>query len=97
MGEPNSDVLFVGYQGSGTPGRDIQGGRQSVALDGKEYPIRASVHGISGYSAHADQQNLLDFVTKMHEPPGEIVLVHGEQDAKATLKNKLESVGLRVR
>ena len=51
LGEPNTDVLFVSYQGRGTPGRDIQSGHDSVKLDGKEYTIRADVHSISGYSA----------------------------------------------
>ncbi|NIO34825.1 MAG: MBL fold metallo-hydrolase [Planctomycetales bacterium] len=97
LDRPHTDVVFVGYQGSGTPGRRIQGGREAVELDGKEYPIRAKVHSLSGYSAHADQQNLLDFVHGMSQPPGEVVLVHGERDAKAALKTKLQSAGIHVR
>ncbi len=97
LDRPHTDVVFVGYQGSGTPGRRIQGGREAVELDGKEYPIRAKVHSLSGYSAHADQQNLLDFVQGMSQPPGEVVLVHGERDAKAALKTKLQSAGIHVR
>ncbi|MBL7044069.1 MAG: MBL fold metallo-hydrolase [Pirellulaceae bacterium] len=97
LDRPNTDVLFVGYQGRGTPGRAIQDRRDWVDLDGKRYPIHAKVHRIGGYSAHADQQNLLDFVTGMEQPPGEIVLVHGEEEAKAALKAKLEQRGLNVR
>ena len=92
-----TDVVFVGYQGAGTPGRSIQGGRDSVELDGKKIPIRAHVHSLSGYSAHADQQNLLDFVGNMREKPGEIALVHGENRPKAALKEKLEQAGIAVR
>lgn len=97
IGEPSTDVLFVGYQGRGTPGRSIQAKRDSVRLDGKQYPIRADVHSISGYSAHADQRNLLDFVRNMPEPPGEVVLVHGEEEPKAVLAGKLQELGIAAR
>ncbi|MDH3719345.1 MAG: MBL fold metallo-hydrolase [Planctomycetota bacterium] len=97
LDRPNTDVVFVGYQGSGTPGRDIQAGRKSVELDGQDYAIKAKTHSLGGYSAHADQQNLLDFVHGMSQPPGEVVLVHGERDAKAALKAKLEAAGINVR
>ena len=97
LDRPNTDVVFVGYQGSGTPGRDIQGGRKSVRFDGKEFEINAETHSLSGYSAHADQQNLLDYVQGMSEPPGEVVLVHGERDAKSALRAKLEAAGYSVK
>jgi len=97
LDRPNTDILFVGYQGRGTPGRVIQDGRGSVEFDGKQYVIRAKIHRIGGYSAHADQQDLLDFVAGMKKPPEEIVLVHGEEEAKAALKMKLDQRGLNVR
>ena len=97
LDKPTTDVVFVGYQGAGTPGRDIQAGRDRVELDGREHRSNAKVHHLGGYSAHADQQNLLDFVSGMSEPPGEMVLVHGERDAKAALRSKLESAGYQVR
>jgi metallo-beta-lactamase family protein len=97
LGEPNTDVVFVGYQGAGTPGRVIQQRRDWVELDGKRYPIKAEVHTLSGYSAHADQQNLLDFVRGMKQPPGEVVLVHGEPDAKHALATELRALGTAVR
>ena len=92
LGDPRTDVLFVGYQAAGTPGRDIQeygpkGGY--VVLDGQRYPIRARVHTISGYSAHADQKNLVDFVRRMRSKPKEIRLVHGEESAKKALSSVL--------
>jgi metallo-beta-lactamase family protein len=89
--------LFVGYQGRGTPGRVIQDRRGWVELDGRRYTIRAEVHRIGVYFAHAGQQNLLDFVTGMEQPPQEIVLVHGEEEAKAARKAKLTMLGLIVR
>lgn len=88
LGDPRHDVLFIGYQAAGTPGRDIQqyaprGGW--VELDGQRYNIRAGVHTLEGYSAHADQQDLLNFVGRMRDKPRQIRLVHGDEGAKAAL------------
>jgi predicted metal-dependent RNase len=52
--------------------------------------LKAAIHRLTGYSAHADQQNLCDWVKSMPEPPGEIRLVHGEPEAQRTLKSKLD-------
>ncbi|WP_058558345.1 MBL fold metallo-hydrolase RNA specificity domain-containing protein [Thiohalocapsa sp. ML1] len=92
LGDARHDVLFVGYQAAGTPGRDIQryGPRGGyVVLDGERLDIRARVHTIGGYSAHADQRNLIDFVLGIPAPPGEIRLVHGDAGAKAELAELL--------
>ena len=88
LGDPRHDVLFIGYQAAGTPGRDIQqyGPRGGwVELDGQRYTIRAGVHTLEGYSAHADQQDLLNFVGRMRDKPRQIRLVHGGGGAKAAL------------
>jgi metallo-beta-lactamase family protein len=65
-----------------------------VTLDGKSYPIKAKVHDLAGYSAHADQRNLLNFVRRMRQAPGEVVLVHGEEKAKRALCAKLRGIGV---
>lgn len=95
LGDPASDVVFVGYQAAGTPGRYIQD-TEWVKLDGKRYDVRAAVHQLSGYSAHADQSDLLRFVEGMAERPKAIRLVHGEQHAKAALQHELEVRGYTV-
>lgn len=95
LGDERHQVLFVGYQGAGTPGRDIQQyGPQGgwVAIDGERFDIRAGVSTISGYSAHADQKDLLNFVKRMRRWPHTIRLVHGEQTARAALKVELETL-----
>lgn len=97
LGDKRNDVLFVGYQAAGTPGRDIltygpRGGW--VALDGERYPIRARVHQVGGYSAHAGQSDLLRFVDGIPQPPSEIRIVHGDRGAKVALKNKFQATGL---
>ena len=89
-----NDIFFVGYQAKGTPGRDIlkyskrPGGY--VVLDGERFDIKARVHALSGYSAHADQKGLIEWVEAMGEKPGEIKLVHGEPAAQRALYRQLE-------
>lgn len=93
--DPRHDVLFVGYQAAGTPGKIIQkygptGGY--VDLDGQRFTIGAGVHTIGGYSAHADQASLLRFVRGIRHKPGEIRLVHGDESAKRMLQQKLQQM-----
>jgi metallo-beta-lactamase family protein len=92
LGDARNDVLFVGYQAAGTPGRNIltygpRGGW--VELDGERYDIRAQVHTVGGYSAHAGQEDLLNFVKGIPKPPAEIRIVHGDDGAKRELRGQL--------
>ncbi|MFT6404764.1 MAG: metallo-beta-lactamase family protein [Marinomonas primoryensis] len=94
LGDERNDVLFVGYQASGTPGRDILRFHDKpngyVMFDGERYPIKAKVKQISGYSAHAGQRDLLNFIKRMRVKPGKVHLVHGDDGAKQTLKGLIE-------
>ena len=93
LGDPRHDVLFVGYQAAGTPGRAIQrfGPRGGwVELDGERFDIRCGIHTLGGYSAHADQKDLINFVKRMRVKPREIRLIHGDDRAKQVLKGKLQ-------
>ncbi len=88
LGDARHDVLFCGYQAAGTPGRDIQtyGPRGGyVELDGQRFDIRAGVHTLGGFSAHADQKDLLNFIGRMRTQPKQVRLVHGDDGAKRTL------------
>ncbi len=92
IGDKRTDMVFVGYQAYGTPGRQIQqygpkGGY--LMLDGRRYPIRARIHTLSSYSAHADQKDLLNFVRRIGRGPCQVRLVHGDAEAKQALKLKL--------
>nr|MBF0681545.1 MBL fold metallo-hydrolase [Pseudomonas sp.] len=94
LDDARHNVLFVGYQAGGTPGQAIQaygpkGGY--VDLDGERFDIRAGVASIGGYSAHADQQGLIAFVTGMNTWPKEIRLIHGEYRAKQELSDRLRN------
>lgn len=88
LGDRRHNVLFVGYQARGTAGQVIQqygpkGGY--VDLDGQRITIRAGIDTLAGYSAHADQNGLLGFATRMRHWPKDIRLVHGETTAKQRL------------
>jgi metallo-beta-lactamase family protein len=99
IGDPRTDVVFVGYQAQGSPGRTIQeyGPRGGyVVLDGQRYDIRARIHTLDGYSAHADRKNLVDFVRRMRHKPAEIRLVHGDRPAREALAALLRSDGYVV-
>ncbi len=97
LGDERTDILFTGYQAQGTPGRDIQkyskGGYVifDASSQGEKYPIKACIHTLSGYSAHADQSNLLNFVKRMRNKPEQIRLVHGDYEARHALQKKLKS------
>lgn len=90
--DPRHDVLFVGYQARGTPGHAIQtyGPRGGyVDLDGERIDIRARIHTLGGYSAHADQNDLIRFVKRMRHLPAEVRLIHGDAEARGALALRL--------
>ena len=88
--EPNSTILFVGYQAPGTLGRKLVDGEKKVKIFGEEIAVNARVEYIEGYSGHADQEWLMNFVYSFTNPPKHIFLVHGEPEGQEVLKQKLE-------
>ena len=87
---PNSTILFVGYQAPGTLGRKIVDGEKKVRIFGEEFSVNARIEYIEGYSGHADQEWLLNFVYSFYTKPKHIFLVHGEEEGQEVLKDKLE-------
>lgn len=86
LGDARHNVVFVGYQARGTPGHAIQafGPRGGyVDIDGQRIGIRAGIDTLSGYSAHADRDDLTRFITRMRHLPAEVRLVHGEDEVRA--------------
>ena len=67
-----------------------------MQLDGGKIPIRAGVHAVSGYSAHADREGLIAWVRSMGDRPGRIKLVHGEPAAQKSLSERLGALGYTV-
>ena len=87
---PNSTILFVGYQAPGTLGYSIVNGAKTVKIFGEEIAVNARIEYIEGYSGHADQEWLMNFVYSFTNPPKHIFLVHGEPEGQKVLKQKLE-------
>mgnify|MGYP002796695139 CR=1 FL=1 len=94
---PKSTILFVGYQAPGTLGHSIVNGAKKVTIFGEEMAVNARIEYIEGYSGHADQEWLMNFVYSFISKPKHIFLVHGEDDSQTVLKNKiLEGTGIGV-
>lgn len=89
-------VIMVGFQAKGTLGRELVDGAKQIRFWGETFPVRAQVHTIGGLSAHADQQNLLAWYGNFTSRPP-VALIHGEENAMATLAGRLGSeYGARV-
>ena len=88
--DPNSTILFVGYQAPGTLGRRIVDGEKMVRIFGEEIAVNARIEYIEGYSGHADQEWLMNFVYSFITKPKHIFLVHGEPSGQEILKSKIE-------
>ena len=87
---PNSTILFVGYQAPGTLGRKLVDGEKTVKIFGEEIAVNARIEYIEGYSGHADQEWLLNFVYSFIRKPKTIFLVHGEPEGQIILKQKIQ-------
>ncbi len=97
LGDARNTVLFVGYQGDGTLGRRLRDGAETVNVLGEPVRVRAEIAGLDGFSAHADQDELIRWVTSMKPVPPTIFLVHGEPGPADTLAEKLrERTGATV-
>lgn len=81
ISRPESTILFVGYQATGTLGRQIVDGAKQVRILGQSYQVRARIAQISGFSAHADRGELLQWLTSLKNPPKRLFVVHGEAEA----------------
>ena len=86
---PKNTILFVGYQAPGTLGRKIVDGAKTVKIFGEDIAVNARVEYIEGYSGHADQEGLMNFVYSFIKKPTHIFLVHGEPEGQKVLRDKL--------
>ncbi|HWC65726.1 MAG TPA: MBL fold metallo-hydrolase [Thermoanaerobaculia bacterium] len=89
--DPATTLLFVGYQADETLGRMIENGATVARIHGESVPVRARIEEIPALSAHADQQELLDWFSKIPESPKRTYLVHGEDPARAALAERIRS------
>ena len=91
-----STILFVGYQAQGTLGRRLLDGARRVKVLGEEVAVHARIASLPGLSAHADQQQIMDWVGRLPRPPLQTILVHGEPEARTALARLLIAAGHRV-
>jgi metallo-beta-lactamase family protein len=90
-------VLFVGFQSEGTRGRQLVDGAQEVKIHGRLIPVHATVVRLDGMSAHADQSEIVRWLTGFTAPPAVTYLVHGEPTAMTALQTAVTSaLGWRV-
>ncbi|SHH66516.1 MBL fold metallo-hydrolase RNA specificity domain-containing protein [Winogradskyella jejuensis] len=89
--EPSTTVLLVGYQAEGTRGRQLKDGVHEIKFFGKYYPVNAQIKHIESLSAHADQEELLAWVSNIKNVPEQVYLIHGEASALNTFRVKLET------
>jgi metallo-beta-lactamase family protein len=82
--DPNATVLLVGYQAAGTRGRALQEGAKTIRIFNQEVTVRARVATLDGFSAHADQAELLRWLAGFIRPPQRTLCVHGEPQAADT-------------
>jgi metallo-beta-lactamase family protein len=99
--DPAATILFVGYQGEGTLGAHLQAGADTVRLDGQVRRVRCRIRSISGFSAHADESELLDWLSgfasgrRPGDPgyPRRVFLVHGDPAAQIALEPRVRALG----
>ncbi|HWR40585.1 MAG TPA: MBL fold metallo-hydrolase [Patescibacteria group bacterium] len=77
---PESTVLFAGYQAQGSLGRRLVEGAKKVKIMGEEISVKATIHNMEGFSAHADQRQLLEWLEHIKEKPANVFIVHGEPE-----------------
>lgn len=90
--EPSTTVLLVGYQAEGTRGRQLLEGAHEIRFFGKYYPVNATIKNIESLSAHADQKDLINWMSTIKNIPEKVYLVHGEPTALDAFRVKIKDV-----
>jgi metallo-beta-lactamase family protein len=88
----STEVLFCGYQAKGTLGSELVAAPSNVQIDDQTVPVKASIYTMSGYSAHADQADLVNFVRNIKSSIQQVHLIHGETKARRGLKSQLQAL-----
>jgi len=88
--DEKSTIIFAGYQAAGTRGADLINGKASIKVFGETVPVRAEVKVLSNMSAHADYEEILDWLSHFNHHPQKVFITHGEPEAASALKEKIE-------
>jgi len=92
IGDPRTSVLFVGYQAANTLGRKLVEGEKRVRIFGEDHTVNARIVTIDGYSAHADERELLEFIDAIPQRPRQVFVVHGEPEATRAMSEGLRGL-----
>jgi metallo-beta-lactamase family protein len=84
----NTHVIITGFQARGTLGRKLVDGAKMVTLFGSEIAVKAQIHTLDGFSAHAGQSQLLEWASNFRQPRPKLYLVHGEPRSMLALQNR---------
>lgn len=87
---PENHIVIVGFQAQGSLGRRLVDGDKRVKMMGEEILVRAKIHTLGGYSAHAAQSSLHEWIDSVRGPATQLVLNHGEDQARATLAQLIQ-------
>ncbi|MFC1942570.1 MBL fold metallo-hydrolase RNA specificity domain-containing protein, partial [Chloroflexota bacterium] len=87
---PESTILFVGYQAYGTLGRHIVDGAKQVRIFGRNYPVKARIAQLHGFSSHADRNDIIRWLSELKKAPRQVFVVHGEPKAAKNLSQWLQ-------
>jgi metallo-beta-lactamase family protein len=87
---PESSVLLVGYQAEGSLGRRLLDGAKQVKIMGEEINVKAKIYNLDGFSAHADQHQLLEWLSHLKQPPANIFIVHGERESSGAFADLIK-------
>lgn len=85
-----NSVIFVGYQANGTLGRILKDGAKKVKLLGEEIAVFAKIHSVEGFSGHADQTDLINWLSAFKKKPKKVFLVHGEEESSIALSDLIK-------
>ena len=88
--DKKNSLVFVGYQANGTLGRILLDGVKNVKILGEDIKVGAEIYDLPGFSGHADQNTLLDWINKFHKKPKKIFIVHGEEEQAIALSTLIE-------
>jgi metallo-beta-lactamase family protein len=94
--DPRNAIVIIGYQAVGTRGASLRAGQRSIKVHGALVRVRCRVEYLDMLSAHADQQELIDWVTALHPAPRTVVLNHGEPEAAEAMRRRItDELGIR--
>ena len=90
IGDHRNTILFIGFQAQGTKGRFLVEGAGEINRHGQQYPVRAQIEYLDALSAHADYEEILNWLANFKTPPQNTFLVHGEENASLSLAEKIK-------